>query len=591
VSPTPRVSKVTHAVAISAAVCRVGALIGALLAIVPAGAAASPLPPQIHTVAGGGGCSGAAAVASLGSCDNVAATSVAIQGARSVAANPAGGYVYIDYGSDLVREVSGTGVVTTVAGTSTVTAAGAGPDTTDVDGVPATESGLDDPVAVAVLPNGALLITEYQGGRVRLVSPGLPGQAIITTIAGIPPTAGDPGPTQGDNGSSGLGTDIDLNYPSDAQPTASGGVLIADTYNNRIMLLSSTSPNATIRQIAGGGGCVDATSSCAGWQASQVQLDLPDSVSELPGGAGGYLVSEYGADAVRLITQESLGGTFLTIAGQPGSPGYSGDGGPAVFAQLERPEDAVSSPDGGVLIADTGNNAVREVTSSGVISTIAGDGELGYTGDGADATAAELSGPSAVAPISTGILIADDNNGAIREITQAPTTTIKIQPAHPNGARGWYKTDPYVTVSSTGGGTSACEFDPLQAPPAYGAITSGCVFIGNGAFFTEDGTHTFYAASENGFGDDENPISLTFNVDATPPRITCPKKPTFRYGKKAELTAVLKDSVSGPAKRSLKVRPNTRRKGAQTVRVRGTNLAGVSATVKCAYSVRRRSGS
>ena len=121
-----------------------------------------------------------------------------------------------------------------------------------------------------------------------------------------------------------------------------------------------------------------------------------------------------------------------------------------------------------------------------------------------------------------------------------------------------------------------------------GAITPGCVFIGNGAFFTADGTHTFYAASENGFGDDENPVSLSFKVDATPPKIPCPKKPMFRYGQKAELTAVLKDTVSGPGKRSLKVHPNTRRKGAQTVKVRGTNLAGVTATVKCAYSVRHR---
>jgi hypothetical protein len=558
-----------------------------VLAITPAGAAADLLPPQIHTVAGGGSCS--SGVYSLGPCDNVAATSAAIQGARAVAPDSAGGYVYIDAGQDLVREVSGTGVVTTVAGTSNISPTGAtSPDTTDVDGVPATESGLDDPIAVAVLPDGSILITEYQGSRVRLVSPGLPGQAIITTIAGIPPTAGNPSPTPGNNGTSGLGTAMKLNFPSDAEPTAAGGVLIADTYNNRILLLSSTKPGASLKQIAGGGGCIDSTSPCSGLQASQVQLDLPDSVSELPGGVGGYLVTEDGADAVRLILQESPSGQFTTLAGEPGSPGYSGDGGPAIFAQLDRPEEAVSGPGGSVLIADTGNNVVREVMPDGLISTIAGDATLGYTGDGGNASAAELNGPASVAPIATGILIADDNNGAIREITQAPMTTIKIQPARPNGAQGWYKTDPYLTVADPTASASACEFDPLQAPPAYGAITSGCVFLGDGAFFTENGIHTVYAASENGFGDEENPLSLTFKLDATPPKITCPKKPpVFSFGqKKAKLTATLKDSVSGPRSRTLTVRPDTRRRGSRTIKVRGTNNAGVSSTVPCRYTVR-----
>jgi hypothetical protein len=560
---------------------------GVALAIAPAAAASVQPPPQIHTIAGGGGCSGAAAVASLGSCDNVAATSVAIQGARWVSPAPGGGYLYIDYGDDLVREVSASGTVTTVAGTSTVTSTGAAPDTTDVDGVPATSSGLDDPVAAAALPDGAILITEYQGARVRLVSPGLPGQAIITTIAGIPPTAGDPGPTPGNNGSSGPGTAIELNYPSDATPTAAGGVLIADTYNNRVLLLSSTKPGATVEQIAGGGGCIDATSSCAGLQASQVQLDRPDSVSELPGGIGGYLVSEYGADAVRLITQDARTGAFITVAGEPGTPGYSGDGGPATSAQLDRPEDAVSTLSGGIVIADTGNNVVREVTAEGSISTIAGDGLLGYTGDGGAATAAELSAPSAVAAIPSGILIADGNNGAIREVTESPVSTIRLQPARPNGAQGWYKTDPTVTVTSTEGAASACELDPIEAPPAYGALPPGCQYS-PGEPFLGDGIHTIFAAAENGFGDQEVPESLTFKVDATPPSVTCPKKPVFRYGQKAQLTAVLKDAVSGPAKRSLKVRPDTHRAGSQTVKVRGTNRAGVSATVKCDYSVRAR---
>jgi hypothetical protein len=560
------------------------ALAIALACLPTSTASASLAPPQIHTVAGGGSCSGA--ITSGGPCDGVAATSGPIGGARSVSALPDGGYLYIDSANDLVREVSPSGIVTTVAGTSRPGPNNSEePDVTDVDGVPAIDSGLDDPVSVAALPSGGFLITEFAGSRVRLVSPGTPGTATITTIAGIPP--GPNGIVQpGDNGNSGPGTSIELNYPSDAEPTAAGEVLIADTYNDRIMLLSSTDGTGTIQEIAGGGSCQDANADCDGLQAGNVGLYLPDSASEIPNGSGAYLFSEYGADAVREVSQESLAGTFDTVAGEPGSPGYSGDDGSATDAQLTEPEQVSAAADGSFLIADAGNDVVREVSAQGIISTVAGDGIASFAGDGGDATAGSLNDPASVSPLANGnILIADDNNDRIREITLPPVSTIALKPSSPNGNNGWYVTDPTVTVSADESAMTQCELDPAAAPPAYGAIEPGCPYAGTGATVT-DGMHTVYAASQNAFGDQENPISLSFKVDATPPTIACSAEPVFEYGDQtAQVLGTLSDAVSGPASATITQWAYTGSFGMHNVQLTGTNNAGLWNVYYCPYFV------
>ena len=571
----------------------------AMLLLGPGCSLADPLPPQIHTVAGGGTCS-LSQTFSGGTCDAVAATSTSIGSTRSVSPLPTGGYLYVDETDDLVREVQPNGQVITVAGTMTPDLQNQYvPDTTDVDGIPATHSGLDDPVAVAVLPNGGFLITEFGGSRVRLVSPGLPGHATITTIAGIPPSSSSSAPTPGStcvatppSGSPCLGTQEELNHPSDAEPTASGGVLIADTYNNRILLLASATTGATVEQIAGGGSCADdsTTSSCDGMQASRVALDLPTAVSEFPYDPGSYLFAEYGADAVRRISSETPSGTFTTVAGTQGSPGYTGDGGPATAAQISAPEGVTATPNGGFVIADTGNQVIRQVSPSGTIATIAGTpGQPDYAGDGGDATAASLNTPTEAAPtLDGGILIADEGNGAIREITEPSVSYFAITPSAPNGKDGWYVTAPDLTVGATQLATVQCELNPPEAPPAYGAILTVCPYSPTDAALP-DGTDTIWAASQNGFGDQENPISATYKVDTTPPTIKCASPlQAFAYGERTKLTATLTDSLSGPSSKALAVHVSTKVVGAGRARVTGADNAGKSQTVTCHYDVSAR---
>ncbi|HZV73274.1 MAG TPA: hypothetical protein VFF79_06130 [Conexibacter sp.] len=531
-------------------------------------AAAAPLPPQIHTVAGGGGCAGAET--SGGPCDNVPATSVPIGHARAVAALPGGGFLYLDRVNDLVREVSPSGVVTTVAGNGSTTDA--------PDGALAVSSGLNGPVAIAPLSDGGFLITEYDGSVVRKVSSGTPATARITTIAGT----GAPGY----NGPTGQATLIELNYPTDAQPTADGRVLIADAGNEVIRIVSAPWPGVRMDTIAGGGPCDDANASCDGTAAGGVALDDPVSVSPIQGGSGGYLIAEYADSAVRRVSQTSPAGTFSTVAGTPGQAGFAGDGGPATSARLDHPRQVVATPDGGFLIADTDNQRVRLVSPSGTIATVAGDGVSSSGGDGGPASAAPLQAPAGASPTPDGgFLIADEDNNAVRAVTIPPTTTIALSPATPNGRNGWYVSAVHATASATNAVATSCALDPVAPPPVFDLLPPSCPYAGAGADIAGDGSHTAYAASVDAAGDKELPVSVSLKVDRTPPTVRCGGSPSFRFGAGGGLTATVADGTSGPAPALVSVPARTTRLGHHSVTLTGADNAGNAATVQCRYTV------
>ena len=528
----------------------------------------------MHTVAGDGTCSGL--VTSGGPCDNVKATSVPILRARSVAAVPGGGFLYIDYYNHLVRQVSPSGVVQTVAGNGTTTDA--------ADNTVAVSSGLDDPTAVAPLPGGGFLVTESTGSVVRMVSPGPPGVATIATIAGTG-TAGSLGLT-----TTGPATSAQLNSPTDAELTPDGRVLIADTYNNAIRILSAPGPGATISTIAGGGACDDSTTSCEGMAASAVALHRPVSVSPIQNGPPGYLVAEdYSTvNAVRQISDLSSSGTFTTVAGSPGQTGgYSGDGGPATSALLYAPQQVMTTPDGGFLIADTSNERIRAVSPAGTITTVAGTGVATYAGDGGDAASASLQGPDGLAPgPDGGFMIADGDNDAIREVTIPPTTTTVLSPGIPNGQNGWYVTKVHVSLSVVNGVKSNCSLDPTIPLTVFAALPTSCGFKGAGADVKTDGIHTLYVGSVDAFGDQEIPVSTSFKVDITPPVVTCNATPVFPYrSHRAVVTATVTDPTSGPLAPQAGTPVPAQTWGDFFTGVVGTNLAGVSTTASCPFTV------
>ncbi|MBU6402748.1 MAG: hypothetical protein KGS61_20705, partial [Verrucomicrobia bacterium] len=184
-------------------------------------------------------------------------------------------------------------------------------------------------------------------------------------------------------------------------------------------------PNGVIATVAGGGtpGAGD-----DGVAATNVSLANPAGV--VVDESGNLFIAE--ADSAR-IRKVSTGGRITTVVGN-GTVGYSGDGGPAIAASLANPTGLALDGRGNLFIADTWNNAVRKVDAHGTITTVAGNGTQGFAGDGGLAIDATMTGPSGVAVDAAGnVFIADSWNHRIREVdTNGIITTVAG-----NGAGGY----------------------------------------------------------------------------------------------------------------------------------------------------------
>jgi len=190
----------------------------------------------------------------------------------------------------------------------------------------------------------------------------------------------------------------------------------------------------------------------------------------------------YVADAGRhQVFEATLSGAWLLVAGS-GVQGFSGDSGAAISAELNSPQAVAVGPDGTLYIADTGNQRIRAV-ANGIITTFAGNGSAGHSGDGGPATAASLAQPNALALDLTGaLLICDSANHRIRRIAGGILTTIAG-----NGIQGF---------SGDGGAATAAELD---TPSAVTVSSSGAIFIADAhnhriRVIATDGTITTYAA-------------------------------------------------------------------------------------------------
>jgi sugar lactone lactonase YvrE len=190
----------------------------------------------------------------------------------------------------------------------------------------------------------------------------------------------------------------------------------------------------------------------------------------------------YVADAGRhQVFEATLSGAWLLVAGS-GVQGFSGDGGAAISAELNSPQAVAVGPDGTLYIADTGNQRIRAV-ANGIITTFAGNGSAGHSGDGGPATAASLAQPNALALDLTGaLLICDSANHRIRRIAGGILTTIAG-----NGIQGF---------SGDGGAATAAELD---TPSAVTVSSSGAIFIADAhnhriRVIATDGIITTYAA-------------------------------------------------------------------------------------------------
>lgn len=290
----------------------------------------------------------------------------------------------------------GAALISTYAGDGTAGYSG--------DGGPATSAALNYPSGGFVDGSGNLYIADHGNSRVRKVS----ADGTISTVAG--------NGTVGYSGDGGAATNAELYYPDSVVADSSGNLYIADGGNNRIRKVDSA---GTISTIAGNG---TAGFSGDGGAATSAELYAPIGIAL--DGSDNLYIADYGNNRIRKVTSA---GIISTVAGD-GTAGYDGDGGAATSAELAKPNGVATDSSGNLYIADQYNNRVRKVTPSGVISTVAGDGQYGYasgySGDGGPATSAALNLPSSVVMNSAGDLyIADYANNRIREVSPAGIIT------------------------------------------------------------------------------------------------------------------------------------------------------------------------
>jgi trimeric autotransporter adhesin len=219
----------------------------------------------------------------------------------------------------------------------------------------------------------------------------------ISTVAGSG-IAGDSG-----DGTSAL--TAALGAPTGIAMDPQHNLYIASAANH---VVRKVAPDGVITTAAGTGA---AGSGGDGGLATQAQLNTPLSVASDQ--SGNIYIADAGANKIRRIAPD---GTISTFAGT-GNSGFSGDGGLATAAQLSSPSAVAVDPHGSVVIADTGNNRMRKVTSDGVIDTMAGTGTAGLAGDGGAAYLAALNAPDSLAIGSDGTAyVADEGNQRIRRI-------------------------------------------------------------------------------------------------------------------------------------------------------------------------------
>jgi hypothetical protein len=410
---------------------RICALAAAAIATGTVAAPAQATSHYIFTVAGNG-------VASFGG-DEGAATRAQINLPRGVSALPDGGFLVAEADNNTVRRIYTSGKIRLVAGDGTKAYGG--------DGGPATQAQLDFVHDVAALPDGGFLIADMNNRRVRRVY----RNGTIKTVAGN----GNPGP----RGDGGPATRAQLNYPHAVAPLPDGGFLIADTENDKVRRVA---PDGEISTIAGDG---VAGYSGDGGPATSAQLDQPFDVAPLE--QGGFLIADVGNHAIRKVSKS---GRITTVAGT-GVAGFSGDGGPATSAQLDSPHSVAALPGRrGFVIADTRNDRVRLV-KRGKITTIVGDGDSGYGGDGGRAEAAELDLPKAVDPTGGGgFLIADSENERVRFVSVVGPRPLAVglgtRRRSDKAVRVNYRWTP---VSALEGGRTVLRFRSTE--PARGTLT------------------------------------------------------------------------------------------------------------------------
>ncbi|WP_111631310.1 NHL domain-containing protein [Larkinella arboricola] len=317
--------------------------------------------------------------------DGGVATQAKLGFPTTVAVDKQGNLYIAELTNNRIRKVSPNGIITTVAGNGIEGASG--------DGGLATQARISRPVGVAVDGQGNLFISDYGNIRIRKVAP----NGNITTVAGT----GD----YGFSGDGGPATQARMHTPWDVAVDSQGNLFIADTENNNVRKMAT---NGIITTVAGFSRNSDFGD---GGPALKASLNFPHSVAV--DGQGNLFIADESNHRIRKVTPN---GIITTVAGN-GVRGFSGDGGVAISARLNFPTGIEVDSQGNLYIADKGNHRIRKVTPNGIITTVAGTGTAGFSGESKLATSAELNNPDDLTVDGKGNLyIVDQNNNRIRKV-------------------------------------------------------------------------------------------------------------------------------------------------------------------------------
>ena len=295
-----------------------------------------------------------------------------------------GNLLVCDYANNVLRKIDGSGIITTIAGNNTAGSTG--------DGGPATAAELNGPAETAMDAAGNIYIADRHNLRVRKINTA----GVISTYAGSGSLYGDGGQATAANIGTPFGIAVD----------AAGDLYISDGTHIRKVNTAGiiTTIAGTTIGYSGDGGL-----------ATAAQFNSPYDMTF--DGAGNLYICDYANNAIRKI---NTSGYISTIAGT-GTAGYTGDGGLASAAELNQPISLSFDAVGNLFFTQRGNNVIREINTVGIISTFAGSGSAGYSGDGGPATGASFSSPVGVVAYGVGsVFVADEFNNVIRAVDRWP---------------------------------------------------------------------------------------------------------------------------------------------------------------------------
>jgi sugar lactone lactonase YvrE len=319
----------------------------------------------------------------------------------AVAFDAVGNLYFAETGNNVVRKVTPGGVITTVAGDGVQGFGG--------DNGMATAAELDSPTGVAVDAVGNLYIADSHNQRVREVAA---ATGAIATIAGTG--------VAGFSGDGGAATSARLDLPTALALDAAGNVYVADTENHRVRRIAAGT--GAITTVAGNG--VEGYAGDGG-AATAASIDSPNGVAL--DAAGNLYIADTHNGRVREVSAAT--GVIRTIAGTGVVAGnvqaFGGDNGAATAAGLALPRGLTMDAAGNLYFADSANHRIRRISTTGVITTVAGQGSEGFAGDSGAAVTASLDSPQSVAVSPAGQLtLADTGNQRVRQLDAQTTPDI-----------------------------------------------------------------------------------------------------------------------------------------------------------------------